>query len=150
VNVSFTNLTELQSQDVKVLPESITSASENTASSLVVLEECRSIDSIPLPSSTKKSERWSTFGIFGSTFITIFLAELGDKTQIATLLMSAESHAPWLVFAGAASALVATSLIGVLLGQWLATRFSPRTLDISAGVTLLLVAALLVWDIVQG
>ena len=55
--------------------------------------------------------------IFASTFITIFLAELGDKTQLTTLLMSAESQSPWLVFAGAGTALVCTSLLGILLGR---------------------------------
>ncbi|HTL88198.1 MAG TPA: TMEM165/GDT1 family protein [Leptolyngbya sp.] len=87
--------------------------------------------------------------VFGSTFITIFLAELGDKTQMATLLMSAQSHAPWVVFAGAAAALVATSLVGVLVGRWLCQNVSPRTLEKAAGCILLLVAMLLVLDIVR-
>lgn len=87
--------------------------------------------------------------VFGSTFLTIFLAEIGDKTQLATLLMSAESHAPWVVFAGAASALVTTSLLGVLVGQWLATRLSPRTLEIAMAVLLLVISALLLGDVAQ-
>lgn len=99
---------------------------------------------------TKKSKAsQGAWGVFTSTFITIFLAELGDKTQLATLLMTAESHAPWIVFAGAGSALVATSLLGVLVGRWLATRVSPKTLEKSAGVVLLLIAATLVWDILH-
>jgi hypothetical protein len=49
--------------------------------------------------------------LLASTFVTVFLAELGDKTQIATLLLSAQSGRPWLVFAGSAAALVATGLI---------------------------------------
>ncbi|MBD0337621.1 MAG: TMEM165/GDT1 family protein [Cyanobacteria bacterium Co-bin13] len=85
--------------------------------------------------------------VFFSTFVTIFLAELGDKTQVTTLLMSAESHAPWIVFLGASSALIATSLIGVLLGQWLAHRLSPRTLDKAAGYLLLAITGWLLWDI---
>jgi putative Ca2+/H+ antiporter (TMEM165/GDT1 family) len=89
-------------------------------------------------------------GIFASTFITILLAELGDKTQVTTLLLSAQSHAPWIVFAGAGSALVATSLLGVLVGRWLAQRVQPRTLEVAAGGLLLLLAALLVMDVVRG
>jgi Ca2+/H+ antiporter, TMEM165/GDT1 family len=143
VNASVSNLPKLQDQEIDTLQNDFSS------NSLLMLEESRSLDSLPSPQSSQ-ANRWSTLNVFTSTFFTIFLAELGDKTQIATLLMSAESHSPWLVFAGAASALVATSLIGVCLGQWLSTRLSPRTLDIGAGVTLLVVAALLVWDIVQG
>ncbi|WNZ26647.1 TMEM165/GDT1 family protein [Leptolyngbya sp. NK1-12] len=94
-----------------------------------------------------KAEPSAELKIFCSTFLTIFLAELGDKTQMATLLMTAESHQPWIVFAGAGSALVATSLIGVWLGCWLAKRVSTKTLEKSAGLLLLLVAAQLVWDV---
>ncbi|NJR50085.1 MAG: TMEM165/GDT1 family protein [Leptolyngbyaceae cyanobacterium CSU_1_3] len=102
----------------------------------------------PLPSVTPNS-RWSFWGVFGSTFVTIFLAELGDKTQLATLLMSAESHAPWVVFTGAASALVATSLIGVLVGRWLHTRLSPKTLERATGTLLLVISALLLLDVIR-
>ena len=87
--------------------------------------------------------------VFGSTFFTIFLSEMGDKTQVATLLMSAESQSPWLVFAGASSALVATSLLGVLLGRWLASRLSPQILKKAAGVSMLLIAIQLVWEILH-
>lgn len=89
----------------------------------------------------------SFWKVFTTTFITIFLAELGDKTQMATMLMSAESHQPWLIFAGAGAALIATTLLGVLVGRWLSTRLSPRTLDVSAGILLLLISAWLVWDV---
>ncbi len=88
--------------------------------------------------------------VFASTYVTIFLAEIGDKTQVTTLLMSAESHKPWMVFAGAGTALVCTSLLGVLLGRWLATRLKPRTLEVGAGITLLIITIGLGWDIFQG
>ncbi|MEP0890997.1 TMEM165/GDT1 family protein [Leptolyngbya sp. PL-A3] len=88
--------------------------------------------------------------IFLSTFFTIFLAEVGDKTQLTVLLMSAESGSPWTVFLGAAVALVATSLCGVLLGRWLSSRISPKVLEKSAAVLLLGIAALLLWDVSQG
>ncbi len=94
----------------------------------------------------QKSSVWSTFF---STFITIFLAEMGDKTQLATLLLSAESQSPWIVFLGAGTALIATSLVGVLLGRYLAKVLSPRTLDISAGALLMVIAVLLLGDVVQ-
>ncbi|HLO51833.1 MAG TPA: TMEM165/GDT1 family protein [Kamptonema sp.] len=89
------------------------------------------------------------WAIFASTFVTIFLAEIGDKTQLTVLLMAAQSHSPWIVFVGAGSALVATSLLGVLLGQWLATRIAPKTLEKAAGVSLLLISAMLLWDVLH-
>ena len=86
---------------------------------------------------------------FLTAFVTIFLAELGDKTQLATLLMSAESNSPWIVFAGAASALLTTSLLGVIVGRWLAQRVPEDTLKTAAGTSLLAIAVWLLWDIVQ-
>jgi putative Ca2+/H+ antiporter (TMEM165/GDT1 family) len=93
--------------------------------------------------------RWQGFGVFCSTFVTIFLAELGDKTQVTTLLMSAESQSPWMVFTGAALALITTSLLGVLVGRWLANRLSPKALETAAGAALLLVSVSLLWDVVH-
>jgi putative Ca2+/H+ antiporter (TMEM165/GDT1 family) len=87
---------------------------------------------------------------FGTTFITIFLAEIGDKTQLSTLLMSAQSHSPWVVFIGSAAALITTSLLGVLLGSWISSRLSPKTVEKAAGVMLLLVSIMLFWDVVIG
>ncbi len=119
-----------------------------------VLSCALSAVSSPLPPYTTAPEKAmaeapaSSFRrVFLSTFITIFLAELGDKTQVTTLLMSAQSEAPWIVFLGAGSALIATSLIGVLLGQWLARRLAPQTLDTAAGAVLLGITVWLLWDI---
>jgi Ca2+/H+ antiporter, TMEM165/GDT1 family len=90
------------------------------------------------------------WGIFSSTFLTIFLAEIGDKTQLATLLMSAESQSPWTVFAGAAMALITTSLLGVLIGRWLSQRLSPKTLNRSAGLLLMFISVMLFWDVISS
>lgn len=68
---------------------------------------------------------------------------------MTTLLISAESNSPWTVFAGAGLALIATSLIGVLLGRWMARRVSAKTLDTMAAVLLLLITIWLVADIVS-
>lgn len=102
-----------------------------------------------VPDSPLKLPKKQSSGIFGSTFLTIFLAEFGDKTQLSTLLMSAQSQSPWVVFLGSAAALITTSLLGVLLGRWLANRLAPRTMQKLAGVSLLLIAAMLLWDVVQ-
>ena len=111
-------------------------------------------DLSPLSSSSceeqeKKQTKSGEWGVFASTFVTILLAEIGDKTQLTTLLMTAESHAPWIVFAGAGTALVTTSLLGVLLGKWLAKRLSPQTIETAAGISLLLISATLLWDILR-
>lgn len=94
----------------------------------------------------KQPQNPSFWRIFSSTFVTIFLAEIGDKTQVSTLLMSAEFHQPWVVFWGAGTALVATTLLGVWVGTWLSARLSPRTLDLAAGILLALISASLFWD----
>jgi len=98
-------------------------------------------------SSAQSDDFSNVWRCFVSTFVTIFLAELGDKTQVATLLMSAQSHEPWVVFGGAAAALVSTSLVGVLLGQWLAKFLTPKTLEIATGSILAIVAVLLLVDV---
>ncbi|MGK7876626.1 MAG: TMEM165/GDT1 family protein [Xenococcaceae cyanobacterium] len=95
-------------------------------------------------------QTWSFWTVFSSTFLTIFVAEMGDKTQLATLLISAESQSPWIVFAGAATALISTSLLGVLIGYWMARRLSPKTLDLAVAMLLLLICVLLLGDVVSG
>ncbi len=52
-----------------------------------------------------------------TTFGVIFLAEMGDKTQLAAMTMAAQSKRPWAVFIGAALALTAVSALGVLVGS---------------------------------
>lgn len=103
-----------------------------------------------VPKTKSSGAASGAWGVFASTFATIFLAELGDKTQVATLLMSAESQSPWIVFAGAGSALVTTSLLGVLVGRWLATRVSPKTIEKSAGIVLLSLSVMLMWEVLQS
>ena len=88
--------------------------------------------------------------IFLGSFSTVLLAELGDKTQITTLLMTGSSQQPWVIFGGAALALIATSFLGVFVGQWLSQRLDPRRIEIISGLIFLVVALWLVWDIFQG
>jgi len=69
-----------------------------------------------------------------TTFGMIFLAELGDKTQLATFAFSANSSSRMAVFLGSAGALVLTSLLGVLFGGIVHRLVSPQTIKIGAGV----------------
>jgi putative Ca2+/H+ antiporter (TMEM165/GDT1 family) len=65
---------------------------------------------------------------------TVFLAEIGDKTQLATLLFAAKSPgALWTVFLGASIALVVTSGIGVAAGALVAHYVDPKVLSYLAG-----------------
>jgi Ca2+/H+ antiporter, TMEM165/GDT1 family len=102
------------------------------------------------PLETENASFSAIWSCFASTFVTIFLAELGDKTQVATLLMSAQSHNPWVVFAGASLALISTSLVGVLVGQWLSKVLQPRTLELATGSILAIVSVLLLIDVAGG
>jgi putative Ca2+/H+ antiporter (TMEM165/GDT1 family) len=61
---------------------------------------------------------------FAAAFAAIFLAELGDKTQLAVITMSANTDSKWAVFLGAALALVLVTFIGVLVGE-LVSRYIP-------------------------
>lgn len=73
--------------------------------------------------------------LLATVFATIFVAELGDKTQLATLLYASDAEASrWVVFAGAAGALVATTAVGVIAGSYLSQWISARLLSRIAGV----------------
>jgi putative Ca2+/H+ antiporter (TMEM165/GDT1 family) len=73
-------------------------------------------------------------GPFLTSFILIFLAELGDKTQIVTATLSAQRDAPVSVFMGSTLALWLVSLLGLLLGAQIRRRLSQRLVHRAAGV----------------
>ena len=77
------------------------------------------------------------FSILITTFSTIFLAELGDKTQLATLMLSAQSGRPLIIFIGAALALISTSLLGVLIGRWIANNLPRQRFTVLSGIIML-------------
>jgi putative Ca2+/H+ antiporter (TMEM165/GDT1 family) len=86
--------------------------------------------------------------LFGTVFATVFLAELGDKTQLATLLYSSRSPgARWTVFAASASGLVLAAAIGVLAGDLVARYVDVRTLTRVAGVAFIAIGA---WTLVKA
>ena len=88
--------------------------------------------------------------VFLTTFTTIFIAELGDKTQIATLMLSAESGKPIIVFIGSSIALISSSLVGVLIGKWLSNKISPNKFSLSTGLLMMLVSIFLAYDILNS
>ena len=87
--------------------------------------------------------------IFITTFTTIFIAELGDKTQIATLMLSAESGEPIVVFIGSSIALISSSLVGVLIGKWLSNKVSPNKFSFFTGFLMIMISLFLAYDIIK-
>ena len=73
--------------------------------------------------------------VLATVFTTVFIAELGDKTQLATLLFATDSQVnKWTVFIGASTALILTSAIGVLAGNVISQVVSEKQLHILAGI----------------
>jgi len=88
----------------------------------------------------------SFLSIFFTTFTTIFIAELGDKTQIATLMLSAESGKPIIVFLGSSLALISSSIVGVLIGKWESKKISPSKFALSTGALMILISIYLAYE----
>ena len=84
--------------------------------------------------------------IFITTFTTIFIAELGDKTQLATLTLSGTSKKPLAVFLGSASALILASLVGVLAGGSISNFIPEIYLKLIASLTFLIIGSRLIFD----
>ena len=94
-------------------------------------------NSNPQPEKFDSKDSTTFFSILISTFSTIFLAELGDKTQLATLMLSAQSGRPLIIFIGAALALISTSLLGVFIGRWIANNLPRQRFTLISGLIML-------------
>lgn len=80
---------------------------------------------------------WS---IFLTVFLTVFVAELGDKTQLATMLFAADREVnKYLVFFAASAALIVASAIGVLAGSLLSNYINEKYLHYIAGIGFILI-----------
>lgn len=87
---------------------------------------------------------WRTFF---TVLTTVFLAEIGDKTQLATMLFAAKGEtSKWIVFLAASLALILAAAIGVLVGGVVERFISPRTLKIVAGIGFVAIG---IWTIVS-
>ena len=87
---------------------------------------------------------WKFFWI---TFGTIFMAELGDKTQIGIFSFSASKASPLLVFSAASLGLIASTLMAVLAGNLFGKVISPKALRILGGTLFILVG---IWTLMKG
>ena len=74
-----------------------------------------------------------------STYLTVFIAELGDKTQLATLTISGTSNKPLAVFLGSSSALVFASLLGALAGGSISSYLPEVVLKSIASITFFII-----------
>ena len=83
---------------------------------------------------------WKVFWI---TFGTVFLAEMGDKTQLAALSMTAETQAPVMVFTAACAALILATFLGVAFGSLLSQWIPPALLKKLAGAAFILIGGLI-------
>lgn len=78
--------------------------------------------------------------VLASVFAAVFIAELGDKTQLATMLFAADKDTNKLtVFIGASLALIITSAIGVLAGKFLCDHINTKYLSWGAGTLFIII-----------
>lgn len=87
---------------------------------------------------------WKTFL---TAFITIFLAELGDKTQLAAITMTAETKSPVSVFIGASLALIVVTLLAVLVGGILTQYIPTELLQKFVAIAFILIGVLMLFKV---
>ncbi|SNS54317.1 Uncharacterized protein family UPF0016 [Anaerovirgula multivorans] len=80
--------------------------------------------------------------IIVTTFFIVFVAELGDKTQLQTMLLATQSRSIWPVFIGASLALILSSLIGVFAGTFLSKYIPTHYLQTAAGIAFVIIGIL--------
>ncbi len=85
---------------------------------------------------------WQVFWI---TFGTVFLAEMGDKTQLAALTLTADKKTPVAVFAGASLALCLATLLGVLFGGIISQYVPEHIIKKLAGLAFVVIGVLILW-----
>jgi len=84
--------------------------------------------------------------VFLTTFGAIFLAEIGDKTQLAAMTLSAQTGKPWAVFLGSSLALTCVSAIAVVVGGALAHTVPLEWIKRGAGGLFVLIGVLMLTD----
>jgi len=84
--------------------------------------------------------------LFGTVFLTVLVAEIGDKTQFATMLYAADAErSRWTVFAGSATALVLAAAVGVLAGAVIGKVVPPHVMKWAAGLGFIFVGVWTIW-----
>jgi len=81
-------------------------------------------------------------------FISVFLAELGDKTQLATLMFATDEQMnKWSIFFASSCALILSSLIAVLLGSQLTNWLNPKILKMLASIGFIVIGVIMLFNI---
>lgn len=84
--------------------------------------------------------------LLATTFGTLFVAELGDKTQLACIMLAADTRKTWTVFLGSSLALVLVSLLGVLFAGFICNYISPAVIKKMAAVGFVCMGVLIFFD----
>lgn len=84
--------------------------------------------------------------VFLLAFGTLFLAELGDKTQLAVFSLVTQTKSPLSVFLGAGAALLAVTFIGVAFGEWISRHIPGHYLRLGAGILFVGIGAVVIWQ----
>jgi putative Ca2+/H+ antiporter (TMEM165/GDT1 family) len=95
---------------------------------------------------SSKPKLFDQFGAFAATFISFFLIEIGDKTQLATMALAARFHSVIVVAAGTTLGMMIADVPAVYLGDILATKIPFKLMRIIAAVIFLLLATAAVLD----
>ena len=88
------------------------------------------------------------FKILSTVFASVFIAELGDKTQLATMLFASDKETSKLtVFLGASTALIVTSALGVVAGSLISQYVNEKTLNYIAGIGFIAIG---IWTLIKA
>ena len=90
-------------------------------------------------------EQGERFGVFGTTLIAFFFAEMGDKTQVATVALAAQYVSFWAVVAGTTLGMMIANVPAVLLGDKLAHRMPVRLVHVIAAIIFLALGVAALW-----
>ncbi len=102
------------------------------------------------PDALEEDGRPARFGPFLTTAVLFFLAEMGDKTQLATVALGARYHSVALVTAGTTLGMLASDGLAVFLGEKLATRAPMRWIRVAAAGLFFAFGGVSIWSAIQG
>src|SRR5438128_2594064 len=109
---------------------------------LIIFSRLRYSLTLTISQRKRRKDQNMDWRVMLTTFGIIFLAEMGDKTQIAAMTMAAEKKRPWEVFIAASLALAAVSAIGVVVGSTLSHLLPLEWIKRAAGAAFIVIGVL--------